>query len=119
MQILKMMTASANCDTAAATAPRALAPKKEVDMERPETLGQSLGRLRREAGLSPEQLAAKAGVPEFELRQLEGDSCKPHLPTLTKPVRALGASFGDLSIVVALLPHPGCGSAPCRRRPGW
>jgi transcriptional regulator with XRE-family HTH domain len=164
-------------------------------MTEPETLGQSLRRLRRGAGLSEEQLAAQAGVPEFELRQLEGDSCKPHLPTLERLVRALGASFGDLSIVVPgwpeeggqggarrvpqrpgrrggaggrgrpgrpallapaapelkgaapvargnrageghsasqsdmglvagtdvmpLLPHPGRGSAPCRRRPGW
>jgi transcriptional regulator with XRE-family HTH domain len=72
-----------------------------------ETLGQSLGRLRRDAGLSREQLAARAGVPEFELQQLEGDSCKPHLPTLTKLVRALGASFGQLSILVPEWPEAG------------
>ena len=76
-------------------------------MERPETLGQSLGRLRRDAGLSEEQLAARAGVPEFELQQLEADSCKPHLPTLTKLVRALGASFGQLSILVPGWPDEG------------
>ena len=76
-------------------------------MERPETLGQSLRRLRLDAGLSPEQLAARAGVPEFELQQLEADSCKPHLPTLNKLVRALGASFRDLSIVVPGWPDEG------------
>ena len=76
-------------------------------MTEPETLGQSLRRLRRGAGLSEEQLAAQAGVPECELRQLEGDSCKPHLPTLTNLVRALGASFGDLSIVVPGWPDEG------------
>jgi hypothetical protein len=76
-------------------------------MEGPETLGQSLGRLRREAGLNPEQLAARAGVPAFELRQLEADACKPHLPTLTKLVRALGDSFGQLSILVPEWPEAG------------
>jgi transcriptional regulator with XRE-family HTH domain len=76
-------------------------------METPETLGQSLGRLRRDAALSREQLAARAGVPAFELRQLETDSCKPRLPTLERVVRALGASFGQLSILVPGWPDEG------------
>jgi transcriptional regulator with XRE-family HTH domain len=76
-------------------------------MERPETLGQSLGRLRRDAGLSREQLAARAGVPAFELQQLEADSCRPRLPTLERLVRALGVSFGQLSILVPEWPEEG------------
>jgi hypothetical protein len=54
-----------------------------------------------------EQLAARAGVPTLELPQLEGDSCKPSPLTLTKLVRALGASFRDLSIVVPGWPEEG------------
>jgi hypothetical protein len=39
------------------------------------------------------------------LQQVEGDSCRPHLPTLEKLVRALGVSFEQLSAWVPEWPQ--------------
>jgi hypothetical protein len=81
-------------------------------MTGPETLGQSLRRLRRGAGPSEEQLAARAGAPAFGPRLVEADAGKPHLPTLERLARAPGASFGQLGIVVPGWPEAGAKAAP-------
>jgi transcriptional regulator with XRE-family HTH domain len=74
-------------------------------MKRPETLGESVRRLRRDAGLSRQQLAAKAGVSAFDLKQVEDDARKPHFATLQKLVRALNSSFERLSAWTAKWPQ--------------
>jgi transcriptional regulator with XRE-family HTH domain len=74
-------------------------------MPKPVSLGESLRSFRRAAGLSREELAAKAGVTAFDLKQVEDDARKPHLATLQKLVRALNISFERLSAWTAKWPR--------------
>jgi transcriptional regulator with XRE-family HTH domain len=77
-------------------------------------LGMRLGTLRHQAGLSQEQLAARAGITAFSYRKLErgggnpGTSANPQLRTLAGLALALGVEIADLlpPRIGAYLPGP-------------
>lgn len=62
--------------------------------------GESLRDARRAAGLSQEELAAKAGLSRMTVQKLEAGAIDPRLSTLTVIMRALGL---DLALVPAAL----------------
>ncbi len=61
------------------------------------TLGQMLARLRRGAGMTPEELARKAGVPLVSYRNWEYDHRVPGLVMAGKLARALGVPLQVLA----------------------
>ena len=71
-------------------------PKDQAD----ETLGRRLRRLRDEAGLTQEQLAAKAGLPLPSLRNWEVDYRQPRVEALLKVAKALGVRLEELAVLI-------------------
>lgn len=63
-----------------------------------ETLGQRLQRLRLAAGLTQEELAQKAEVPVWSLRNWEHDHRLPGLVPVYKLARALGVRMEELAV---------------------
>jgi transcriptional regulator with XRE-family HTH domain len=63
-----------------------------------ETLGQRLQRLRLAAGLTQEELAEKAGVPVWSLRNWEHDHRLPGLVPVYKLTQALGVRMEELAV---------------------
>jgi len=80
-----------------------------------ETLGQRLQRLRLAAELTQEELAAKAGVPVWSLRNWEHDHRLPGLVPVYKLARALGVRMEELA--VCAVEQQGSGKASAKRRP--
>lgn len=62
-----------------------------------ETLGQRLQRLRQEAGLTQEQLAAKAGLSVHNVRNWEHDHRVPGLAAVYHLARSLGVAMEELA----------------------
>jgi|SRR5579871_3782697 len=73
-------------------------PAREVFAvnESRETLGQMLQRLRIEAGLTQEQLAEKAELPVFSLRNWEYDQRSPRSAALLRLAEALDVQMEEL-----------------------
>ena len=67
-------------------------------MVRSETLGRRLQRLRLAAGLTQEELAGKAGVPVWSLRNWEHDHRLPGLVPVYKLAQALGVQMEELAV---------------------
>jgi transcriptional regulator with XRE-family HTH domain len=63
-----------------------------------ETLGQRLRRLRQAAALTQEELAQKARVPVWSLRNWEHDHRLPGLVAAYKLAKALGVVMEELAI---------------------
>ena len=61
-------------------------------------LGERLARLRREAGLTQEELAAKSGVSRVTISRLEAGEQDPHYETLLALARGLGVPLGRLLV---------------------
>jgi transcriptional regulator with XRE-family HTH domain len=59
-------------------------------------VGEQVGRLRRERGMSQEALAAKARVNRVTIARLELGAHPPNLDTLDRIARALGTTLADL-----------------------
>jgi len=62
-----------------------------------ETLGQRLQRLRKAAGLSLEELAARVAIPVWSIRNWEYDHRVPGLGAASLLAKALGAPLQDLA----------------------
>ena len=60
------------------------------------TIGQNIKRLRKSAGLTQEQLAAKSGVATVTIRQYEGEKRQPRVEQLRRIADALNAEWTDL-----------------------
>ena len=67
-------------------------------MNKTETFGQRLQRLRSEAGLTQQQVADKAGVPLQTLRNWEHDRREPLVGAAFKLARALGVDCTALEV---------------------
>ncbi len=67
------------------------------DDDQPLTLGRLLARLRRGAGMTPEELAARAGVPLVSYRNWEYDHRVPGLVMAGRLARALGVPLQVLA----------------------
>ncbi len=79
----------------------------------PETLGQRIQRYRKDAGLSPTELAERAEVSKSYISSLESDTepeRKPSAEILYRLARALGVAMSDLLGKTPLL-------APSQARP--
>lgn len=63
-----------------------------------ETLGQRLQRLRLAAGLTQEELASKAGVPVWSLRNWEHNHRLPGLVPTYRLARALAVPMEELAV---------------------
>ena len=66
-------------------------------MNEEDTLGQRLQRLRRAAGLTQEQLAERAELPVWSLRNWEHDHRLPGLIAVYKLAKTLGVSMEELA----------------------
>ena len=69
-------------------------------MSKNETLGQRLQRLRQEAGLTQEQLAAKSGLSVHNVRNWEHDHRMPGVVAVYRLAQALGVAmevFGEVA----------------------
>lgn len=66
-----------------------------------ETLGQRLRRLRQAASLTQEELALKAKVPVWSLRNWEHDHRLPSLVAAYKLAKALGVQMEELASCAA------------------
>jgi transcriptional regulator with XRE-family HTH domain len=65
-----------------------------------ETLGERLQRLRQEAGLTQEQLAANASLSIHNIRNWEHDHRVPGLAAVYHLSRALGVPMEELAVCV-------------------
>jgi transcriptional regulator with XRE-family HTH domain len=72
--------------------------KGMMPMTEGETLGRRLQRLRRAAGLTQEELAKKAGLPVWSLRNWEHDHRLPGLVPVYKLAKALGVAMEELAL---------------------
>jgi transcriptional regulator with XRE-family HTH domain len=68
-------------------------------------------RLRRQAGLSQEELSFRAGVHRTQVTLMENGDRLPRLETLVKLVGGLGASANDLLDGIAWAPLESLGGA--------
>jgi transcriptional regulator with XRE-family HTH domain len=75
--------------------------KRVTDMATSETLGRCLQRLRRAASLTQEELAHKAQVPVWSLRNWEHDHRLPGLVATYKVAKALGVLMEELASCAA------------------
>jgi transcriptional regulator with XRE-family HTH domain len=70
----------------------------------PETFGQRVARLRVAAGLTQEQLAAKAELPAGSLRNYEYDHRRPRADAALRLARALGVTVEELLVLPSSKP---------------
>lgn len=78
-------------------------------MDLSQRFAQNLSRLRREAGLTQEQLAARASLHRTEISLLERGQRRPLIDTLTRLAGALSLDPGALLEGIAWVPSPGGG----------
>lgn len=64
--------------------------------QKDEQLGRNLARIRKEAGLTQEQLAEKAGLTLTYIGMIEIGQRRPALKTLDKLAKVLGVKVKDL-----------------------
>src|SRR5262245_45560946 len=83
-----------------------------------ETLGQILQRLRQAAGLTQEQLAAKAGLSVHNIRNWEHDHREPGLGAVYKLSRALGVPMEEFGEPAAESPKTESKKASVKRPRG-
>ena len=62
----------------------------------PGALGRNLRRVRKQAGLTQEQVAERSGVHATEVSRIERDKRDPQVSTLERLAKALEVSPGDL-----------------------
>lgn len=62
----------------------------------PEELAKRLTRMRKQKGLTQEQIQAETGIPSFYLSRIEHGVRKPTVVTLKKLTNALGITLEDL-----------------------
>ena len=75
-----------------------------------ETLGQRIARLRGAANLTQEQLAARADVPVWSLRNWEHDRRRPRADAILRLARALGTTVETLLQSLSVRPARAEGS---------